>query len=98
MIQESVISEYYEEIERAKQPGYVSRYDDFEFEYSDAPRVRPARFDQPHNPVAEAPHMDARFSRDAAEPKPHFHVPPPGADREDARPAGNSFGAGIFPE
>ena len=37
-----------EEIERAKQPGYVSRYDDFDFEYTDGTRPRPARFDQPH--------------------------------------------------
>ena len=45
MIQEVVVNEFYEEIERAKQPGYVSRYDDFDFEYTDAPRSKPARFD-----------------------------------------------------
>jgi stage V sporulation protein G len=48
MIQESVIREFYDEIERAKQPDYVSRYDDFDFEYADAPRSRPARVDPPH--------------------------------------------------
>jgi stage V sporulation protein G len=48
MIQESVIREFYDEIERAKQPGYISRYDDFDFEYADAPRSRPARVDPPH--------------------------------------------------
>jgi stage V sporulation protein G len=53
MIQESVIREFYDEIERAKQPGYVSRYDDFDFEYADAPRPRPARVDPPH--AAPAP-------------------------------------------
>ena len=42
MIQEVVVSEFFEEIERAKQPGYVSRYDDFDFEYTDAPRSKPA--------------------------------------------------------
>ena len=70
-----VIDEYYEEIERAKQPGYVSRYDDFDFEYSDAPRSRPARFDQPHAHPAEQPHI-ARMPR-AGTPrtvlrKPHY--------------------------
>ena len=59
MIQEVVVNEFYEEIERAKQPGYVSRYDDFEFEYSDAARSRPARFDQPHAHPAEQPHTHA---------------------------------------
>ena len=55
-----MIREYYEEIERAKQPGYVSRYDDFDFEYSDAPRSRPARFDQPHAHPAEQPHIGTK--------------------------------------
>src|SRR6186713_2945506 len=102
MIQEVVVSEFYEEIERAKQPGYVSRYDDFDFEYSDAPRARPARFDQPHAHAAEpphtrptakgpAPHDGARkphFQRDsAADGRGNSNVPPPAA--------GDTFGAGI---
>ena len=33
MIQDHVVKEYYEEVERAKQPNYVSRYDDFDVEY-----------------------------------------------------------------
>ena len=106
MIQECVISEFYEEIERAKQPGYVSRYDDFEFEYSDAPRSRPARFDQPHaSPaVAAPPHIDGKLlpSNDKAGSKPHFQAPPPidgAADGHESRSTGGgAFGAGIFPE
>lgn len=35
MIQERVINEYFNEIEFSKQPGYVSRYDDFDFEYNE---------------------------------------------------------------
>ena len=58
MIQESVIREFFDEIERAKQPGYVSRYDDFDFEYADAPRPRPARVDQAH---AAAGPMSRKF-------------------------------------
>ena len=102
MIQDVVIQEYFEEIERAKQPGYVSRYDDFDFEYSDAPRSRPARFDQPHDfPSADQPHLGV--NKPAAlnsGSKPHHHRnsgaefpsahAPPQADGE--------FGAGIFPE
>jgi stage V sporulation protein G len=101
MIQDCVISEYYEEIERAKQPGYVSRYDDFEFEYSDAPRNRPARFDQPHSIPAQ-PHVDGKVSAsDGASSKPHFRSPPnvEGTGGQSPRPSGGeSFGAGIFPE
>jgi stage V sporulation protein G len=102
MIQECVIRDYYEEIERAKQPGYVSRYDDFDFEYSDAPRSRPARFDQPHQYPADQPHIGTKSgaapekrgakqhsrSSSAAERREDSHAPPPGND---------TFGAGIFP-
>jgi stage V sporulation protein G len=105
MIQDVVVSEYYEEIERAKQPGYVSRYDDFEFEYSDAPRSRPARFDQAHTHAAEQPHSRVSPKTPAAADgagKPHYrrnsdgdgraapHTPP-------SQPS-DGFGAGIFPE
>jgi stage V sporulation protein G len=105
MIQDCVIEEYYEEIERAKLPGYVSRYDDFDFEYSDAPRGgRPARYDQPHtSPAADQSHLAPRSpsSKDAPASKPHFRSPAapdrPGTGHSPP-PAGNNFGAGIFPE
>ena len=106
MIQEVVVNEFFEEIERAKQPGYVSRYDDFEFEYTDAPRTRPARFDQPHVNAGESPH--ARSSPKTPAPsdltgKPHFRRDS-ASDSRSNTPAppppmsGNSFGAGIFSE
>jgi stage V sporulation protein G len=102
MIQDCVISEYYEEIERAKQPGYVSRYDDFDFEYSDVPRSRPARFDPPHAGPS-LPHVDGKpaMSNDSAGSKPSFQSPPPsdGPGRSTPRgPHSDAFGAGIFPE
>jgi len=103
MIQEFVIRDYYEEIERAKQPGYISRYDDFEFEYSDVPRNRPARFDQPHShPASIQPQggVKSATTLEKTSTKPHYrnnsaadarrstHSPPPQND---------GFGAGIFP-
>jgi stage V sporulation protein G len=103
MIQECVIRDYYEEIERAKQPGYVSRYDDFDFDYGDVPRSRPTRFDQPHAfPAAEQRHAAPKNSStpNKTAGKPHYrdqlgaesqtasHSPPPQKD---------GFGAGIFP-
>src|SRR5687768_2941619 len=102
MIQDFVIHDYYEEIERAKQPGYISRYDDFDFEYSDAPRSRPARFDQPHAGPAGS-HADGKAStpNDGASPKPHFHSTSDGDSTggNSPRPSrGDAFGAGIFPQ
>jgi stage V sporulation protein G len=104
MIQDVVVSEYLEEIERAKQPGYVSRYDDFDFEYTDAPRSKPARFDPSHGHPGDQPHArhvlkTANNSQNAG--KPHFRQ-----DEVDTRPAPmhaplpptDGFGAGIFPE
>lgn len=102
MIQDVVINEFYEEIERAKQPGYVSRYDDFEFEYSDTPRSRPARFDQPHPYPAEQPHISTKgAATPEGAPKTHFRRDPASDGRGTAHapPAtGDAFGAGIFPE
>lgn len=100
MIQDCVISEYYEEIERAKQPGYVSRYDDFDFEYTEAPRNRPARFDQPHSSSVAEPHIDGKHAKEGAASRPHYRSTPKpdGVDRQSPRPSAGGFGAGIFPE
>jgi stage V sporulation protein G len=114
MIQNCVIEEFFEEIERAKLPGYVSRYDDFDVEFADSPRTRPARFDQAHTAAADQPQV--------APPRPT--APPaqreatnaytrvaaaidPAANAATERPPQNptldqvtdgAFGAGIFPE
>jgi stage V sporulation protein G len=105
MIQECVIQEYYEEIERAKQPGYVSRYDDFDFECTDTTKSRPARVDQPHTyPAAEPPHVAVRKQPpgDGSTAKPHYRGAASqgrsGMPKPPPPPAADSFGAGIFPE
>ena len=105
MIQDVVVSEYYEEIERAKQPGYVSRYDDFDFEYSDAPRSRPARFDQAHTHASEQPHARVPAKAPAAADgagKPHYRRGSDGDGRAAPHTppsrSSDGFGAGIFPE
>lgn len=104
MIQNFVIEEYFHEIERAKLPGYVSRYDDFDYEYSDEPRGRPARFDQPHaTPAGERPHMAARpgATKDEGGSKPHYRQEPPAGHSRGVPttpPPRDDFGAGIFPE
>ena len=103
MIQEVVVQEYFEEIERAKQPDYVSRYDDFDMDYGDFKR-----------PQQQAPNGDTRV--DQAHQRRHTHLgsnrpqaggpvrdrnaPPssPSSTRSSFRdPPPTGFGAGIFP-
>lgn len=105
MIQDVVIREFFEEIERAKQPGYVSRYDDFEFEYSDAPRGRSAaRFDQPHGqptpPTRQIASGSTSTHRSSDRPPRQRTEPPASPSRPPASEIskGDTFGAGIFPE
>ncbi len=43
MIQDRIITEFYDEIERSKQPGYVSRYDDADLDYIPARHSRGPR-------------------------------------------------------
>lgn len=87
MIQDHVINEFYEEIERSKQPGYVSRYDDVDIDYQEEPmesypKPREARIDRAHG--RPAPHDSPAKS---AQPTPR-HTPP--AETND------TFGSGIF--
>ncbi|MGL4513309.1 MAG: septation protein SpoVG family protein [Lacipirellulaceae bacterium] len=52
MIQQRVVTEYHDELERAKSPDYVSRYDDYDGgDYSEADAAvttTTRRFDEPH--------------------------------------------------
>lgn len=95
MIQQHVIAEFDAEIERAKQPGYVSRYDDYDYDDRPATRVDRAHTGEgtrtPHTPpttlasgdVASPPSDSGQALLDDAQ----GPTPPS---------AGNSFGAGIF--
>jgi hypothetical protein len=80
MIQNRVIAEYRGELERAKQPGYQSRYDDFDID--DAPPTRPARGHNRSHPTTNyvrpgserASHVQQAQS---APPAPHKPAPAP---------------------
>jgi len=101
MIQDCVIHEYFEEIERAKQPGYVSRYDDFDLEYADSPRSRPARFDQAHAQSVPRPAGGGNNAHRAGQRVPQRRAEPAAeASRRQPPelPKSDGFGAGIFPE
>jgi stage V sporulation protein G len=93
MIQESVIAEFHAEIERAKQPGYVSRYEDYD--YDDRPpqtRIDRAHSDEP----TRAPHSppNNRVTRGAAN-----GTGGGGSGSASTKPdvvQDGGFGAGIF--
>ncbi len=97
MIQERVITEYQKEVERAEQPGYVSRYDDG---YGEE--------DADDYDVADARDADKSRSSTTATIEPAESTPPPPHQKPDDQPAseerrqerrtGDGFGAGIFEE
>lgn len=87
-IQQAVIGEYLLELERAKEPGYVSRYDEEYVEYiphapaptsAQVPIPRPHMFDKPTQKDVAAKDVAAK---DVAE--------------ETLKPPENPFGDGIF--
>ncbi|MCH2113912.1 MAG: SpoVG family protein [Pirellulales bacterium] len=108
MIQKHVIQEFHEEVERAKQPDYVSRYDDFDLDNEGSSRAGPLGEDTP-DPV-----ISARV--DSAHGKHRAHAPRSGGDAqhisttkpdpesqaksrvgEPPQKDNGGFGAGIFP-
>jgi stage V sporulation protein G len=104
MIQECVVREYEDEVERSKQPDYVSRYDDFDMDYGDY-RQRPqaastgdTRVDPPHD--RRGSHVNHRPGGAEAARQRASAPPPPksSAPRSTNRPTFDGFGAGIFPE
>ena len=102
MIQEVVVREYEDELERAKLPDYVSRYDDFDMDFGDYRRPAQAtpmgnqRIDPPHS----RPNSHLGGSRPhASEPvRESRSGPPSNSARNAPRQRQDGFGAGIFPE
>ncbi len=98
MIQNRVIEEFHIEQDRSKQPGYVSRYDDFDLDDvvpapKHAPRAEPAAA-----PKAPAPSEQAHLQPATQEPRPPHHTTPPSPPSKgaDVRPTDTGFGAGIL--
>ena len=89
MIQSRVIEEFHDERERAKEPGYVSRYD-MEDTFNESTPTR--RVNPPHLPTT------SRVQPPANEPRAPHHAPTSDAKRRtDSADKGNDdFGAGIL--
>jgi len=96
MIQNAVIEELQQELARAGEPGYRSRYDD-DFFLDDGPEIDAEELLDP--PATKQPQRDSHPAR-SGPPRPHFDTTRSEGAREtrklvDAEDE-DSFGAGIF--
>ncbi len=109
MIQNRVVVEYKDELERAKSPTYVSRYDEYDAgDFNDADDVAPPvirRIDSAHEQTADSkPHHPqqgdpSRFGASQPHLKPSDSASQSSylEDRSDqSNPPPGGFGAGIF--
>lgn len=90
MIQERVIKEFRLELERAGQPGYISRYDDYYDDDNGEVRREPA--------VSSAEPSAGKTHVQPAEPEPRGPHKTPSRTPSSGKPHGKSgeFGAGIL--
>ncbi len=94
MIQDRVIREFQKEIERAKLPGYVSRYDDFDPEDAVVPAPRSTA--QADGPAARPAATQKRIQTAERQPRPPHTPIEPTHPKTTSGPQRDSFGAGIF--
>jgi stage V sporulation protein G len=87
MIQQRVIRAFTEERERAKQPGYVSSYDDYDQEETTM---------EARAPVAPPAEPGQTTQIQQAEKPRGPHKAPSHLPQSAERPKGDNFGAGIF--
>ena len=92
LIQGRVIKAYAEERDRAKMPGYVSSYDDFDHPQPTTPAPAAPSTDRP-KPVTPPPVEPAQV-QGAEQPRGPHRMPSQQPQSKDS--AGDSFGAGIF--
>ena len=92
MIQNRVIEEFHLEQERAKLPGYVSRYDDFDIDDSHAAKQHRTHF-EPATKEPRPPHHPMPSSTPSSSPIKREEAPNSGPDSGSN---GGEFGAGVF--
>lgn len=106
MIQDAVIREYEAELQLSQQPGYISRYDEYESDYSDYSSQSSSgssnvRYDQPHSQVTGRSERNAQESgqkagKSSIEKPRRSGTSMPAKDAKIEPP--DTFGEGIFPE
>lgn len=95
-MQERVVQAFHEELERAKLPGYVPSYDDFDHDDDISSVHEPQREAAGGHHRPPAPHIapESRGAPQREQPRgPHN---PPSHQRHGARRNDDSFGAGIL--
>lgn len=99
MIQEVVVREYDEELQRAQQPDYVSRYDDFDLDYADSRRSAspPSNVGTRVDPAHQHTGGNHAARRDGAHEALRNNHGAPAPERHAAPRTLDGFGAGIFP-
>lgn len=90
MIQNRVIADYNQELELAKQPGYVSRYDDEYEDFADDTTAPPPK----HTTTTRADKAHDRHASPA--PPPHKAPSKEARDNRSDSSGSGEFGAGIF--
>jgi stage V sporulation protein G len=89
MIQEQVLAAYEKELDRSSQPGYVSRYDDYEEDDAPCgPHIQPVRQKEPERRIGLGQMEDAQQPRGPHQSRAHH--------AQINNLAGDGFGAGIF--
>ena len=102
LIQDHVIAEYRSERDRASQPGYVSKYDDYyEFEDADVEEVEEPAKQGKAAPVANRSSANKQPTTktqhvEPAQPNPRGPHQPPTKQTVDKPRNDDSFGAGIL--
>ena len=96
MIQDRVIREFHEELNRSKLPGYVSSYDDFEEDRVAQPA---SSVSQRTSTAPQRPYPSVQQSQvQPAEPTPRGPHKSPSQSGSSAPQKHTAFGAGIFQE
>ncbi len=100
LIQERVIRAFHEELERAKQPGYVSTYDDFDEELVATPhphfQKRPVERRDVPKPRPSMNGDATKVEPPEAGPRGPHKLPPQPAIPQSEFPKRGDFGAGIL--
>jgi len=104
MIQESVVREFKEEIRRAKDPSYVSRYDDFDLDFEESrattpsKRAKETRVDQPHEPRGKHSPRTGGAAEQTAPDDRGPAAPLSSSSKPQRASPDTGFGTGVFPE
>jgi stage V sporulation protein G len=97
MIQQHVISEYRNEVELSKQPGYTSRYDDdYDDDYEREEELKESAVDSSLRDVPEKSEVQPATREPRAPHEPQLHQEKQSAPHGDSRVNKQGFGAGIF--